>query len=270
MVAILPFFKPLQGRTGITRGSTQYGKIKQKKTDGLWKYFEDKGLTVQDLPKAIVCHELLGALVLALTWSSCYYFPPSQSQYIKEPIARMLALVPDAVTGPVKSNGFLSSRLGASYIESACVRKLLRPIMLPSKLYLTYKMVQMVPDIPLPGLCSHSSQGTAEQAPEHPLKPTTASGCQSKLKLRGGYCGSDDVDWATAAEHDFRSYRDDCRSASWRGGPHVKHVASYKRDDIAVVESMSRSSWLRPNYEKFECLGPSAPGATSTSLQRSD
>lgn len=39
---------------------------------------QSAGLKPNDLPRAILIHELLGLLFLAFTWTSCYYLPPSQ------------------------------------------------------------------------------------------------------------------------------------------------------------------------------------------------
>lgn len=36
----------------------------------------------------------------------------------------------------------LTSRIGSSYIESSCFRKLIRPVTLPGKIFVTYKLVK--------------------------------------------------------------------------------------------------------------------------------
>lgn len=225
-----PFFCRLVLRSGdVEKRSSQFGKAKQKKRDNMLSYFKHKGLTVQDLPKAILCHELMGIVILALTWSSCYYFPPSQNKFLKEPISRMLALVPTAVAGSVQSNAFLSSRLGTSYIESACLRKILRPVLLPSKLYLTYKMVQMVPDLPLLGHCepalpapSTGLEGqTAITMDNNKVDTTIQSGLMSSIKLRGGATRSAERPACLpSGEWDYRSYLNDCLIKPASGGLH--------------------------------------------------
>mmetsp|Transcript_23304 Transcript_23304/g.38850 ORF Transcript_23304/g.38850 Transcript_23304/m.38850 type:complete len:309 (+) Transcript_23304:54-980(+) len=116
-----------------------------KKKNRMFAYFEEKGFSVDDIPKAIIFHEILGISVLILTWSACYRFPPSQNRFLKEPINRMLSVVPNQLKSPVQANAFLSSKVGTSYIESSCFRKLIRPVTFPLKLYLTFKMIQLLP-----------------------------------------------------------------------------------------------------------------------------
>jgi hypothetical protein len=201
-----PFMKARIGtpRAAIASGSET--TTKKVKKDRFSRYFEGKGLTVTDLPKAIVCHELMGIFMLALTWSTCYFFPLSQNQYLKEPIARMVAMVPKALSGTVTSNPFLSSRIGTSYLESSCLRKLIRPITLPSKLYLTYQLVQVLPNFHLIGqkgrgntapLASikgasetQASEGGSKTGNVVRKKSLEATKISSLQSLRGGATGS--------------------------------------------------------------------------------
>ena len=106
--------------------------------------FKEKGFTTSQLGKAIFVHELLGILMLAVTWGSCYRWPPSQHPILKEPVTRMLAAVPSGISNVFQGNGFLSSRLGSAYIESSCCRKLIRPITLPGKMFVTFKVVEVI------------------------------------------------------------------------------------------------------------------------------
>ncbi|KAJ1440278.1 hypothetical protein B484DRAFT_427448, partial [Ochromonadaceae sp. CCMP2298] len=119
------------GRMGKKRASLQ---------DKISEHFTEHGFSAADVPKAIVVHEMLGIAMLALTWSTCYHFPPSQNRYLKAPIASLMNLIPKKLSGPVASNTFLSSKLGSSYLESSCLRKLIRPMTFPSKLYVTFKL----------------------------------------------------------------------------------------------------------------------------------
>ena len=110
--------------------------------DTITKRFREKGFTTDQLAKAIFVHEILGIALLALTWSSCYRWPPSQHPILKGPIAKMLAAVPSGMSKTFQSNGFLNSRLGSAYIESSCCRKLIRPLTLPGKMVFTFKVVE--------------------------------------------------------------------------------------------------------------------------------
>ena len=123
-----------------------YGTTRAKRTKkNLFSYIEEKGLAAEDIGKAILCHEILGFTMLALTWSYCFYFPPSQNRFLREPVAKLLSLVPNKMSSAVSSNPFLGSQAGSAYIESSCIRKMIRPITIPMKLYLSVKIVQALP-----------------------------------------------------------------------------------------------------------------------------
>ena len=54
------------------------GSIKSKLSSRVRHKFLEHGMSAKDIPKAILFHEFLGLLLVAITWSSCYYFPPSK------------------------------------------------------------------------------------------------------------------------------------------------------------------------------------------------
>lgn len=83
-----------------------------------------------------------GFYQLAMTWSGCYFYPPSQHPMLKKPIAKMLSAIPSGIGNKFQQNGFLNSKLGSAYIESSCCRKIIRPFTLPGKLYVTFKAVE--------------------------------------------------------------------------------------------------------------------------------
>lgn len=122
--------------------SKKAGKSKNVK-DMLFQRFSEKGFSSRDIPKAIVIHELMGILMLALTWSFCYMFPISQQTFLKQPIQRIMHSMPKGLSNSISSNGFINSRFGSSYIESSCLRKLIRPATLPAKIFLTFKLVEL-------------------------------------------------------------------------------------------------------------------------------
>ncbi len=51
-------------------------------------------------------------------------------------------MVPAAVTRFVSGNRVLSGKMGASYLESSCLRKIIRPVTLPGKMYVTLLAVR--------------------------------------------------------------------------------------------------------------------------------
>ncbi|RYZ83029.1 MAG: hypothetical protein EOP04_20775 [Proteobacteria bacterium] len=105
---------------------------------------KDKGFGPSDIPKAIFIHELLGMFMLALTWSLCYFYPLSQSPMFVKPLAVISSKMPAALAKSLEANKFLSSPIGVSYVESSCLRKLIRPLTLPGKVFLTFKLVELL------------------------------------------------------------------------------------------------------------------------------
>lgn len=105
-------------------------------------FFEKKGIEAQDIGKAIAVHEAMGLAMLAVTWSSCYLFPPSQSKLLNRPIATIKTMLPDTLSS-IGNNPVFQSKYGSSYIEASCCRKIIRPLTIPGKLWATYYIVKM-------------------------------------------------------------------------------------------------------------------------------
>ena len=126
----------------VLSAATEANK-KKKKGKGLVQKLQDSGFTQDDIPKAIIFHEFLGIFMLALTWSLCYFFPPSQNKFLQKPISKMRELVPQKLSNAWSSNGFLNSKMGAAYVESSCLRKIIRPVTLPSKVFLTIQFLKL-------------------------------------------------------------------------------------------------------------------------------
>lgn len=195
-------------------------------------YFQEKGLGIQDIPKAIVCHEMMGYVMLGLTWTACYHFPISDIPFLKGPMDRLTSMVPQVLSNPVNNNPFLCSKFGKAYMESACLRKLIRPITLPGKLFLTYKMVQIMPDIGLPTFCL----------------PPKLTDCTAYKKVHG------DKESACYIEEDAT---DDCTAikvATPTGLSSTRitiddHYTSY-RDDNKCSHGLS-TTFHNDNYVKF-------------------
>ncbi len=103
----------------------------RKKREEAETYLVERGLSAKSLPRAIAIHEALGLCMLAVTWRLAYIFPPSNIPFLKQPLARIANAVPQRLS-------FLSSKGGASYIEASCMRKLVRPLTIPGKLYATF------------------------------------------------------------------------------------------------------------------------------------
>lgn len=116
-------------------------------------FFKDRfskfDIDPKDIPKAIVIHEFLGYTMLALTWTACYHFPLSKSPFIQSKINSVSQMMPKSLTNsmnnikiPFIDKEVLSSRIGSAYVESSILRKLIRPVVLPTKVFVTYKIVK--------------------------------------------------------------------------------------------------------------------------------
>ena len=101
-----------------------------------------KGLKKKDFPKAILIHEILGLCFLALTWTTCYYLPPSQIPLLKVPFEKMVSLIPENIKTNTPS--YIKGKVGSAYLESSCLRKILRPFSIPAKMVITYNIVSFM------------------------------------------------------------------------------------------------------------------------------
>ena len=108
----------------------------------LESYISTKGIKKKDFPKYIFFHELLGVAILACTWSLCHKFPPSNSPLLKEPLNKIKLLLPASVIEKYQKLP-ISPKMGSSYIEASCLRKIIRPITLPGRLWMTYELVKL-------------------------------------------------------------------------------------------------------------------------------
>lgn len=106
-------------------------------------YLTAQGLDSSDIPKAFVLHEMLGITMLAITWTFCYCFPLKniaffETQFKKLPPvqsyskSKTMAVILDA----------LSSRRGVAYLESSCLRKIIRPFTIPGKMWLVFTVLK--------------------------------------------------------------------------------------------------------------------------------
>ena len=124
-------------------------------------FFASKGIEPKDIPKGIVAHEVLGIGILVSAWACCYIVRPTATLYR---IARTSRRIKINTTGLskslhtaqekannsnivkfVNSSKYLSSQkaqlLSVAFAESYLLRKLLMPVLVPLKFWLSFKMV---------------------------------------------------------------------------------------------------------------------------------
>ena len=110
-----------------------------------------QGLGPGDLPKAVVVHEGLGLAVLGGAWAACLAASPSSRLFAAlqerratewaaaRARARSSGLVRWAATRTTTTS--TAARLGVAFAESFFLRKLCAPVLVPAKLWLTYKII---------------------------------------------------------------------------------------------------------------------------------
>jgi hypothetical protein len=99
----------------------------------------DNGLNQKNsLPKAILIHEILGISILLFTWTMCIFVKPSSLPILQGPINKVASMIPSGIKSSYNNNyiaEILSTNLGKSYVEASCLRKCIRPITIPAKIY---------------------------------------------------------------------------------------------------------------------------------------
>lgn len=120
--------------------------------EGVKKIFADKGLQPSDIPKGLVVHEVLGLGVLVTAWAGCYLLRPSARLMAvlrrgKEPLwaQAQARMGKSKVVKLLSQSRFISPEkvgsIGVAFGESYFLRKLLMPVLVPLKIWLSLKVV---------------------------------------------------------------------------------------------------------------------------------
>ena len=129
--------------------------------EDLKAFFASKGIEPKDIPKGIVAHEMLGIGILASAWACCYIVRPTASLYRISRTSHKIKINTTGLSNSlraaqekannskivrfVNSSKYLSSqkaqRLSVAFAESYLLRKLLMPVLVPLKFWLSFKMV---------------------------------------------------------------------------------------------------------------------------------
>ena len=124
-------------------------------------YFVEQGLSVGDIPLALVYHELISVAFAAAMWTACYVVQPAR--LVAAPLSRALPAAAraraagaytralGAAGAQVRRSAWLQrlpvvraaepSRLVESLAESLVARGALKPLTFVGKLWLSYKAV---------------------------------------------------------------------------------------------------------------------------------
>ena len=127
-------------------------------------FFASKGVEPKDIPKGIVAHEVLGMGILASAWACCYVVRPTATLYRISGTSHRIKINTTGLSNSwraaqekannskivrfVNSSKYLSSqkaqRLSVAFAESYLLRKLLMPILVPLKFWLSFKIVLLL------------------------------------------------------------------------------------------------------------------------------
>ena len=106
-------------------------------------YMTSHGLDASDIPKALVLHEILGFCMLAITWTFCYYFPLSKIPFFETQLKRLPPMHTFSKSTTMnRVFDALSSRKGVAYLESSCLRKVVRPATIPGKMWVVFLLLK--------------------------------------------------------------------------------------------------------------------------------
>lgn len=101
------------------------------------------GLEAADVPKALILHEMLGFTMLAITWTFCYYFPLKRIPFFAKQLNKFPTMQSFSKSGTMTSvMNALSSRRGVAYLESSCLRKIIRPATIPAKMWVVFMILK--------------------------------------------------------------------------------------------------------------------------------
>lgn len=136
---MVSFWRPIVTKKAIPEVGSRKNNVKVGALEG---YLKKSGLKPHHVPLGILLHEILGVIMLALTWSACYYLQPSSREPFSSLLSKLKTMNPAGMHTkniPFVSGAsqVFSSRRGVSYLESSLLRKAIRPLTLPGKLVLT-------------------------------------------------------------------------------------------------------------------------------------
>lgn len=151
-------------RSDLVSWASRQGSLVYYGVDGLRRYLEDKGVAFVDVGIALVCYEMLGVVVLLSFWLACFVMQPVKQCFL-QPIGTLVGVMRD-----IFGQGFMRTaegsyklvlekvhskfadiakrmqvdpvRLSTAYAEGAICRGLLKPLLVPMKLYGAYLLVR--------------------------------------------------------------------------------------------------------------------------------
>lgn len=118
----------------------------------LKSYLASKEISAKEVGKAILVHEVLGVTVMFGAWGVCLAIKPSkhvikrlQLTKLKEWKQAQEKMNSSSLVNIIKDSKYISTttatNLAVSFGESYFLRKLMMPILVPFKIWLTYEII---------------------------------------------------------------------------------------------------------------------------------
>lgn len=118
----------------------------------LKSYLASKDISAKDVGKAIIVHEILGVAVMFGAWGACLAIKPSkhvinrlQLTKLKQWKQTQEKMNKSSLVKMIKESKYISpttaTSLAVSFGESYFLRKLMMPILVPFKIWLTYEII---------------------------------------------------------------------------------------------------------------------------------
>ena len=121
--------------------------------ENLKEFLSSKGITPQNMGKAIIVHEVLGVTILMTAWAGCFLIKPSKHLINTLQLRRTdqwrraeTRMQSSRLVSLVRDNKYLSSNTASAvtiaFGESYFLRKLAMPVLVPLKFWLTYQIIK--------------------------------------------------------------------------------------------------------------------------------
>mmetsp|Transcript_28884 Transcript_28884/g.93133 ORF Transcript_28884/g.93133 Transcript_28884/m.93133 type:complete len:194 (+) Transcript_28884:39-620(+) len=127
------------------------GEVQRASKWKIRKYLEDRGIKMKDLPLAFVVYESLSLLSLVAMLSSTYLLQPLKRSvnWGDSSMGMFKSRFEDALNAAERRLGWMSRilrldavRLATAYAECTVLRLILKPVLVPAKLYLTFTILR--------------------------------------------------------------------------------------------------------------------------------
>jgi len=107
-------------------------------------YLKERGISWMEIPKALVLYELTSAGIMMAIWGICYAFQPMQRGIMMTKALKPGAYEKAIAAGKKITGKEQAVRAVTAYAEGLLIRSAFKPLIIPAKLFLTWKFQQAV------------------------------------------------------------------------------------------------------------------------------